>query len=140
MCGNFKLQNTPHPINPWVFRVLLLLLLLRSPPIFARFFNSPIQLVQPIIICGTQMKCVNRKIDSWLWGSFFFSKEKEANKWMNEWKKTIGKSKWAAAAAKKVKCFFRNENVGSKQNANLNSVCVSNEMSKSSHSVYLLRN
>lgn len=44
------------------------------------FFYSPIQLVQAIMI-APQMKCVNRKIDSWLWVYFV---KKKATKWIKE--------------------------------------------------------
>lgn len=55
MCGNLKLQNTPHPINPW----FLLRLRLQNRYHFSHSI--------PWLSFG-RTKCVNREIDSWLRG------------------------------------------------------------------------
>lgn len=93
MCGNLKLQSTPHPINPWLS---FLYSRLHNAPMLKRrnthtqshdsFFplsHSPERQWLSLSRCPKR-KCVNREIDSWLRGLKCNRMENGTmNKWMN---------------------------------------------------------
>lgn len=57
--------NTPHPINPWALRMHTHTQIRLSALFF--FFKFTKSIGATDFIISPQMKCVIRKIDSWLW-------------------------------------------------------------------------